>query len=433
MWAAVRRRQERSRRDEDGLSMIEVLVAMSVFLVASAGILGTLLSAMTLTRNNRARTAAANLVAEEIDSVRATPTEEIQTGLVTRSATVGGTAYTIRRTGQWISRSASSGACDGGNGSRLAYLRISVRVLWTRMGATKPVQGDTIITPDAGAYDPESGHISVRVLDRDAQPATGHQVHVTGPGGSETQTTTDDGCAFFAYLSPGNYTVSVSTAGYVDNLGVPSPSQPVSVSVGRTTSVQFDYDRSVTLNLTFDSDPAHPVPTNLATAIGHTAFQPSGIAVRTGTGQPRVVTNLFPFRDGYEVWAGSCLDADPAAQTSTGPIWPGADRTPALAVSPGQVTAGTVDTAPMDVRVTTTAGVPVAGVQVRAQHAADNGCAAGELITIGVTDATGYLGVSLPFGRWSVVAVGRTPSTTWPTVSLAPPGSTVVAAAVTVR
>ena len=85
----------------------------------------------------------------------------------------------------------------------------------------------TLLTPPAGSGDPNDGHILVQAFDRDALPLAGQTVSLTGPE-SASQTTTSDGCAFFAYLDPGTYTASLSTTGYVDRQG----GQPASQSVG---------------------------------------------------------------------------------------------------------------------------------------------------------------------------------------------------------
>ena len=60
------------------------------------------------------------------------------------------------------------------------------------------------------------------VRDRRGRPQEGVPVALAGPGGSETQTTTTDGCAFFAYQPAGAYTVTLSRASYVSDQGVAS-------------------------------------------------------------------------------------------------------------------------------------------------------------------------------------------------------------------
>jgi hypothetical protein len=56
----------------------------------------------------------------------------------------------------------------------------------------------------------------------------------------------------------------------------------------------------------------------------------------------------------------------------------------------------------------------ISGVTVVAVHAADSSCATGDLVTLGATGAGGLLKVSLPYGTWTLQAVGQTKSGSWP-------------------
>ena len=61
------------------------------------------------------------------------------------------------------------------------------------------------------------------------------------------------------------------------------------------------------------------------------------------------------------------------------------------------------------------------------------GCAVSENpLSLGTTDATGVLQVSLPAGQWTLQVTGRTPSGTWPTTSAVLPGATPLSQVVTV-
>ena len=63
--------------------------------------------------------------------------------------------------------------------------------------------------------------------------------------------------------------------------------------------------------------------------VGYKSFQQSA----TGSGTTRTITPLFPYASGYQVWAGDCADADPAAYT-------GGSRGAVLASDPGATTSG---------------------------------------------------------------------------------------------
>ena len=393
-------------------------MAISLFAVIMLGVAATVDSGLNLTRNNRNRSVAANLAGQEMDLIRTSEFTSLAAASTTQD--VGGVPYTISRELTWVPKSASNGPCDGSGGSP-QLLRVRVSVTWPSMRGVAPVVSDSVLTPPVGAYDPNTGHVAVKVLDRDAGPSFGSSVSVTGPL-TRTMPTNSDGCAFFAYLSPGTYTVSLSTAGYVDRQGNAVPSQVVGVSVGVTASAQFDYDRSATIELTLSPDNGGSVPDGIPVVLGNTVFLPSGTKLFTGTGAARTVADLFPAIDGYQAWAGECADADPQGEMPEGggPYWPGALRAAAVAPGPGGTAAGTIALRSVAIEVVDQYAVPVAGATVVATHAPDHVCASGAVYTLGTTDAAGALPAALPYGTWEISVSGRTASLSWPSATLDP-------------
>jgi prepilin-type N-terminal cleavage/methylation domain-containing protein len=402
-------------RSEEGFSLVEVLAAMSLFaLLMTVAAMG-LSEALDLTRNNRSRSAAANLAAREMDLVRSTRFTELPVGLVSSTEQVDGVAYTIRRESQWVSEDATTGSCSAPTGSTLAFLRVTVSVTWPNMNGTAPVTSQTALTPPVGAYDPTTGHVAVSVVDRGAAPLAGIPVFLTGPTLSRSQLTTSDGCAFFAYLPSDAYMVTVSSTGYVDGQGIPAPEQSATVTVGSTVSVQFDYDRAASLQLTLVGTGGGSPPDTMPLTVANTHLLPTGLRVVPGSGgATRTVGDLFPYADGYQVWAGGCTDADP-----------GAAREAPLQVLPGQSSSATIGMPSVQAQVTLADGItPVAGAILSVRHAPDGGCPAGEVLTLpGVTDASGSLLVSIPYGTWTFEVTGRAAAGSWPILTLSPPAS----------
>lgn len=410
------------RRGEQGLTLLELVVAISVFALISGGIAATIDSGLTLTRNNRQRSVAANLASQEMDTVRSTSF----TALVARTVTqdVDGTNFTINRSLTWVSRSATNGPCDGTN-QNPELLRVRVMVTWPNMRGVQPTISDTTMAPPVGAYSANSGHIAVKVLDGSAAGEFGTTVQITGPM-TQSAPTNSDGCAFFAFLTPGTYTVALNTVGYVNRQSLQNPSQTVGVTTGHISSVQFDYDQATTLSLTLTPSAGGTPPNDLAVALGNTQFVPSGVLVYSGTGLSRSIGNLFPAADGYTAWAGSCADADPEGQQAggAGPYWPDAVRADTLEATAGATTTGTVALESATLTVLGPGALPVAGATAVATHAADSMCAGGETHTLGTTDATGSLTTALPYGRWTISVTGRSPSGAWPALVLDPRAST---------
>ena len=141
------------------------------------------------------------------------------------------------------------------------------------------------------------------------------------------------------------------------------------------------------------------------------------------TGTTTALTGLFPFSDGYTVWAGGCQQSDPAAAGGT--------RTATL-VPPGQTKNVDAHLAPVSLQAVQ-AGNPLSGATVVARPSSTTGCAASENpITLGVTNAMGQLNTSLPAGTWTLELSGMSPVGSWPTTptllpNSAPSSVTVVA------
>src|SRR5262249_61986364 len=165
------------------------IVLLSIMML---GIAATVSSGLNLSRNDRNRSVAANLASQEMDTVR----ESTFTTLVARTTTqtVDNQVFTIRRDLTWVSKSATSGPCDASGGTP-QVLRVEITVTWPAMHGANPVQTDTVMSPPVGSYDPNTGHIAVKVLDRDATPQENALVTLTGPKNASLPTN-EQGCAF---------------------------------------------------------------------------------------------------------------------------------------------------------------------------------------------------------------------------------------------
>jgi hypothetical protein len=408
---------------EAGLSLLELIVALSVFALVVLAVSASIDSGLTLTRNNRERSVAANLASQEMDTVRSS----LFTSLVARTVTqvVDGSTYTTIRELTWVPKGATNGPCDGSNASP-ALMRVHVSVSWPNMRGVKPVVADTLLAPPVGAYSATSGHIAVKVLDSTAAGEFGTSVLISGPV-VQTLPTNSQGCAFFAFLPAGTYAVSLNTPGFVDRQSVAVPTQTAGVTVGNTSSVQFEYAQAASLTLTFTADAGGSIPNNLPITLGNTQFVPTGTKRFFGTGMTRTLGSLFPAAGGYTAWAGSCADADPEGQNANtgGPYWPGAQRPDALDSQPGSSITSTVAVKSAGITVYKPGSLPLAGVTVVATHTADQLCGSGATYTLGTTDAAGFINAALPFGTWRISVTGKSPvGGTWPNLVLDPNATT---------
>jgi len=407
-------------RSDAGFSLIELIVSLTIFSLLIGTLVTLIATGLQAARTNKDRSVAVHLASQEMDAIRQASFSTIAIGQSSHTVTVNSVDYQVKRKTEWVAKSATNDACDS-TGSSPQVLRATVSVTWPNMHNTQPVETSTEISPPVGSYDPDNGHIAVRVRDSNASPVGGVPVRVTGSGVDRTQTTIDgSGCAFFGFLTPGTYSVTLGTTGWVDRQSVAAPTQTVGVTAATISSVAFDYDQAATVALTLSGVnsglPANAVPITIA----NTGLLPAGTKTITGTGITRTLTDLFPFSDGYEMWAGDCADADPQGVNSSGTrFWPGASRDNAVNVDPGATTTATI--AMPTLRISFERDTPGAAVTVIAVHAADSRCGSGSTLTLASFTATGGSQlVALPFGTWSIQAVAATPNSAWQSVVMDP-------------
>jgi prepilin-type N-terminal cleavage/methylation domain-containing protein len=395
----------RRSRDEDGLTIIELMVALMIFAIVMVCAGAGTHAAFDMVRNNRHRTTAAYLVASAIEQVRASSFNELVPGRTIDTTKPRDVTYTIVKDVSWASPTASS-PCDPpqAGDTATAYLRVSVQVTWPDMHGVRPPISETLITPPIRDFGTTVGNVWVKVLDAAGQPVAGQNVVLTTGSQTSTQATTDFGCAFFARVTPGNYTVSMSSIGWADPSGTQLSTRTIAVVAGQTQMVRFDYDRAATLALTLDAPLGGRLPSQMPLALVNSAIT-GGERAASVTGATASIP-VYPYQDGYQVWAGTCDDADPAVHSAA--------RAPALVPSPGVTVAGAVSLGTAQVTVRTATGTAVSGAQLRAVHVGTTGCASGSGETLSgyaVTDASGGALLALPFGAWTISATNRTTKT----------------------
>lgn len=418
-----RLRRRSTAIDEGGFTLIETVVAMTVLMVVSAAVGITLLNGLDVSKNSRQRVAAANLAAREIEIVRnqfntsaAQALAVANMGNVTNAnplagagpSVVDGTSYTIARDVQWLPLGNGVSACDGGSGVEHPSLRVKVAVTWPNMRTTKPVVSETLLTPPKGVLDTaDLTFIAVKVTNAQGTGSSGVQLQVTGPGGTFSHTTDASGCAVFEVGAAGTagspYTAVADMSGWVDNTGTQhSVYSPIIVSKGHLARVSMTYDQAATLNVSFGTDGGYGLPSPTPAVNYIQPNVPALGARRTvpASGGTTALTGLWPTKDGYSPWGGSCADSDPAGSPTFGQR-----IAPVVAPANGSASA-VVRLAPMDILVTKSDGTPRRDATVTAVSLNCSSGGADSELTLGTTDNTGRLKSSLPYGRWQLVASG---------------------------
>lgn len=410
-------------RDDAGFSMVEVLVALTLFGFLAGTVAVSLTGLLQQTKHNQERVVAAALASRVIDRLHAVPATQLPEGpLPVQTFAIDGKTFTVTAAASLVAEgdSTGAGACDGSDGNRNAK-RINVAVTWPDMGRTKPVRTDTLRQLTVGELDPTKGVLSVRMVDASNAPAVGHTVTVYPVTWSAV--TGADGCVVFRNLDPGSYTVRPYTAGYVDPVGNATPMRSVTVVAGALTKDPgFRYDRAGTLSVGWvapgDTASTYPLLPGTGVTLANSAFSGGrislpvcGIAPCTPSGSAGSwnVPSLFPATDGYTAWAGTCALAQPGSSSAATVLAPGGTGTFAARVA----------------RVTIVAGK--ANSTVKITHGADGGCPAGVATTVSTGSGSTTTNVALPKGTWTF-QVGTNVTTTV-TLDVGSPPVTVTVAA----
>ncbi len=409
MSIAVKVADRARLRGDDGITLVEILVALSLLTVLSATVAGGLLAIQRSALTSKERSAAANLATREIEITRnwfhssdTAPAAVMAAGDVTDgnplpgqtgALVVDNVPYTVTRQVTWLVAGTGVSACDGGSVVTYPSIGVHVEVTWPNMGGVPPVVSDTVLTPPKSVLNATAAFVAVKVLNRDGAPNAGRTVTATGPGGSYNDTTGPDGCATFVLSTAGTYTLALTdgASGYVSFNG--ATTQTVTVTTGSLTVRSFSYDLGELFRATLTPPSGFALPATLpAVTVGNSGILPSGVAsYPSAAGGTTTIGPLWPFASGYTVWAGSCTDSDPALDGG---------RPPALVPAKGSTTATTA--ALQGLAITTThLGVPTVA-QVTATYAGSGICPAGDdVIDLG-TSAGGVLNSSLPYGNWTL-------------------------------
>ncbi|MCB0921053.1 MAG: type II secretion system protein [Actinobacteria bacterium] len=402
--------------DDEGLTLVEMMVSLVILAMVSSGFAYGLTNAMTATRGDRARIQASNLASREIETLRnefsaskSAPLEIAADSRVTNPhpleeedppgdpLVLDNMPFTVTRTVEWLTGGVGTSPCDGGTLVTYPSLGVNVRVSWKEGGVERDVETNTVLTPPKGTLATIEGFIAAKVTGADGVTRVPWlPVSLNGDGGSQTRITAADGCAVFALTSPGDYTVSLDQPGYVSIEGTQAISRVETVEPGTIQVLPFSYDKAATIDLEYvflgSVGGGYAIPDPLSAVTLFNAGLPE-MGKREFAGGTATVSGLWPYVDGYSLWAGTCAMNDPAAS--------GGSRGNPLIVPPGETVTGEVQLAPFIVTVRDAADEPVVGEDVIALAEDPAGCQEAEY-ALGRTDDQGQVQSGLPFGRWTL-------------------------------
>ncbi|QAV70262.1 prepilin-type N-terminal cleavage/methylation domain-containing protein [Salinibacterium sp. UTAS2018] len=418
---------QRLRSSDAGMSLLEVVVAMMIFAIVSLGVLQSLTTVLTVTRDNRARVVATNLASQEIDLARSAE-DVFQLFDASYTKTLNGDDFTVVRSTGWVSAGDDTVACSAGGGA-LRYKRINVEVTWPNMRpGTEPVRFDTLLAPNNRINDPALGTILVSVTGGAGDGIAGVSVSAkpsSPAAGAQTPTktianTNVQGCTFILKVVPGNYDVTVSRSGFVTDDGQNSaPNKLASVAAGKAVSISFNYDDAVDYRLDYVAATAPSkvqMPSNLATTMLSSYGPFISPAANSKAEFFRNSVELFPWRSGYEVFAGRyipqpqdtssgekyCLSTNPAA-------WPDVVQAGVTYSSPPNVVTaaepGGTANAVVPMGLVPISGLSGSYIRAVSQPAVDGsgdpGCTQGDILTY-LKVESGTTHIALPYGTWKI-------------------------------
>lgn len=379
--------------DDDGFTLVEILVATLVFALTATATVAILITAIRTVRENSDRVYAANLARSEIDRQRELGTDFITIGNTTSTTTTPEGVFTISTTSNWVGLNQATDACSAAAPGQ-AYMRVHVEV----SGATisRPQVSDTIIAPGDDSSLVDTGQLAIKVADERANPVGGVTLQVrdvAAAGPTSTYMTGPDGCVFVPKLAPSaSWQVTINRGGYVPRI-VNGTTATSAVVAAQTTRMSFEYAAASSMEFT-SSTTDFPIPAGIPLSMGQ---DPLAIAPVTVTTYPKTVSSLWPAVGGYQAWLGTCIDADPASFA--------APRTMSVNRTWYAVTPGAKTTAPLGGATVRVRGLP-ANSLVHIAHAteATGNCKTAQGYDIGRTDAQGVLRVELPYGTWTITS-----------------------------
>ena len=401
---------------DDGLSLIEIVVAMVIFALMITGTLYAMLTVLQTTRDSRAQQVAANLAAQDIDLAR-DYNDLFKLLPTTYTVPLNGDTFTVTRRTEWVNGSGNDVKCGSG-GAALSYKRVNVSVTWGNMraGATA-VRADTVIDPKSRITDPTKGTILVFVRTDGGVGSPDVVVTATAssvPNGAvspspNTATTDASGCAYILKVQPGNYDISLShpSGNYVDENQAAAPLKTLGVQANATASVGFQYDLGGYIQVSYASNYVNAnrpqVAANMETSFSNT-YGSSHLARATGD-----KFLLHPFLSGYQLLAGDdddCLANDPQAWTASGSA-PAPPASPTVTAPAGTTKPGPVPMGVIQVVKTSNSGGPkyIRAVSVNNAGSGNPGCATTQVLRWTgkiFPSSAGSVTIALPYGSWRI-------------------------------
>ena len=328
---------------EAGDTMVEVMVAALIVALIAAAVFVGFGSVADIAGAQRHQAAAATLAQQDEDRMRGLSVVQLTAtdpGAPTCTATAGtygnecytqtvdGETYTVTSTAKFVSASDGAASCTSSTTDNADYIETASTVTWANSNDGRPpVIEHSVVSPHVG------GGLTIQVTNGSqptpSTPLPGVTIDVNGSDtGTLTLTTDSNGCAVFAGLPGGTYTVS--WPGYIqENTGASSAS--AIVVDGNTETDSFELGQPGTINASFTT--TYGTNTNVAATTDTFVASNPQLTSPIVSGTPSTLSSsasysssistgatIFPLAgtgDAYSVYAGDCVGDVPPSPATT--------------------------------------------------------------------------------------------------------------------
>ncbi|HHY94534.1 MAG TPA: type II secretion system protein, partial [Firmicutes bacterium] len=368
--------------DERGFSLVELLVALTILLIASVAFVPLFVYVAEASDANQAKLVATNLTNSVVEQIRSLPYEGVGTvggnpaGAIPheRTQTIEGRRYTIRTDIWWVNDPSDDDA-SGNDPIPYDYKRVKVTVTARGLFAGSVTTSQDIRTLVALEGEEEvfpGGNVLAQVFrgwrttPGEEIPVEGVRIDLTGgPSALQTLWTDERGQALFAILQEGDYTVTADASPQGMMIHPLQVEQTATVSEAMTTQATFEAERPCHLALELRNKDTGALITSGGQVILVSPFAGELPRVFTadmkGTIPSSLLGDIWPVGAGYpgyayglKVLADGHLPYD--LQTDPDRAWDG------TFASPGETKTLTIDLVPATASVTVTSATTGAAV-----------------------------------------------------------------------
>ncbi len=264
-------------RADHGFSLLEVMVALMVLLIALVP-MGYLIDSVTQvaaqTRERVAATGVADQWISHLNTLALDSYPSVPGTYLAPDVTVAGTVYHTSVNLAWAEAGLSGNLCTPGATPQV--ISAVATVSWgketnpTTHSYANSISTTSVLNPPYGALSTTDGYLAIQVDNALGNGLTydsnqGAVIATFSPSpfpDGHTQVTVPQGGCLFLPAPQGTYSVVLSSSGwpspntYVDNTAenpTPSSTTPLVVSPGTTTSYEFLYDHGGAINLAYAS------------------------------------------------------------------------------------------------------------------------------------------------------------------------------------